>query len=335
MSAIQYYSRPSAHALDTLPVAHLATLQETASGRAAVQANHSRNKEIAHQFEALLIQQMLKQVRQGSMGTFLDSDQTRLAQSLHDEELSLQLSQPGMGLAQALLDQIQGSQGIAEPSLADQSDGKRSSLAALFASLPNMGSSLGHSRIADPSNPDNLMASSISELIDLLAMPGRAAERVRGAVRGAPEHIRGFVERMGAAAHRAAADTGIPERLILSQAALESGWGQREIKRPDGTTSHNLFGIKATGGWQGEVVRVTTTEFQNGIPRKVEQPFRAYDSYAESFVDYARLISRSSRYQDVLAAPTAHDAARRIQEAGYATDPAYADKLIAIMEHFD
>ena len=333
MSAVQYLSRPAANALDTLRTPHLNTLQE-AAGKTDT-ATDRKNREVAQQFEALLIQQMLKQARQSEMGSFLDSDQSRLAQSLHDEELSLQLASPGMGLAQALLDQIQSSAGNALPGTDANDSESGSQLAALFASLPNMGSVLGRSHIGDPANPDNLMASSISELIDLLAMPGRAAERVRGTVQNAPDHIRGFVDRVGGAARRAAADTGIPERLILSQAALESGWGRREIKRPDGTTSHNLFGIKATGGWRGEVVHVTTTEFQNGIPRKVEQPFRAYGSYAESFADYARLISRNNRYQDVLTAPTAQDAARRIQQAGYATDPAYADKLIAIMENFD
>lgn len=333
MSIVQFHSRPDANALATLPVPHLSTLQD--AKHAAASATEDQNREVAHQFEALLIQQMLKQVRQASMGSFLDSDQTRLAQSLHDEELALQLSNPGMGLAQALLDQIRASGGQPEAGQMDGITPADTKLAAWQSLLPNLASVSSFARIGDPASPDSLMASSISELIDLLAMPGRAAERVHGAVKGAPDHIRGFVDRMGDAARRAASETGLPERLILSQAALESGWGRREIKHPDGTTSHNLFGIKATGGWQGDVVRIMTTEFQNGVARKVEQPFRAYGSYAESFADYARLISRNSRYQNVLSAPSAELAARRIQEAGYATDPAYADKLIAIMEHFD
>src|SRR3546814_6406549 len=102
---------------------------------------------------------------------------------------------------------------------------------------------------------------------------------------------------MSNAARVAANQSGVPEKLILSQAALESGWGKREIMRPDGSTSYNLFGIKATSGWKGDVVHITTTEYENGVAKKLTQPFRAYGSYAESFADYARLISNNDRYR--------------------------------------
>ena len=124
---------------------------------------------------------------------------------------------------------------------------------------------------------------------------------------------------------------GVPARVILGQAALESGWGQREIKHPDGRTSHNLFGIKAGAGWKGQVVHVLTTEYEDGVAKKVTQPFRAYSSYEESFADYARLIGNSPRYETVAQARNEVEAARRIQNSGYATDPQYAQKLIGIM----
>lgn len=99
----------------------------------------------------------------------------------------------------------------------------------------------------------------------------------------------------------------------------------------DGSTSYNLFGIKATGGWKGKVAEVMTTEYENGVARKVKQPFRAYDSYEHALSDYARLITENSRYQHVVTAANEKDAARKIQAAGYATDPKYADKLINVM----
>ncbi len=108
-----------------------------------------------------------------------------------------------------------------------------------------------------------------------------------------------FVSRMSHAANAAAAQSGVPARLILGQAALESGWGKREIRQPDGSTSYNLFGIKAGASWKGKVVHVLTTEYVDGVPQKVTQPFRAYDSYEESFADYARLIGNSARYESV------------------------------------
>ena len=118
---------------------------------------------------------------------------------------------------------------------------------------------------------------------------------------------------------------------FMGQAALESGWGKREIKHADGSTSFNLFGIKAGPSWKGKVVNVLTTEYEDGVARKVTQPFRAYASYEESFADYARLIGNSPRYESVTTARNEIEAARRIQDAGYATDPRYAQKLIGIM----
>jgi peptidoglycan hydrolase FlgJ len=134
------------------------------------------------------------------------------------------------------------------------------------------------------------------------------------------------------AAQIASRETGIPEQFILAQAAHESGWGRREIKNADGTSSHNVFGIKATGGWQGKVAEVTTTEYINGEPRKMVQKFRAYDSLQDAYRDYARLIKNNQRYARVIEqGHTAQGFAQGLQDAGYATDPAYADKLTRVI----
>jgi flagellar protein FlgJ len=100
----------------------------------------------------------------------------------------------------------------------------------------------------------------------------------------------------------------------------------------DGTTSHNLFGIKATSSWTGKVAEVTTTEYIGGVARKVTAKFRAYDSYEDAFKDHARLLTQSPRYsQTVAQADTAKGFAQGLQKAGYATDPAYADKLTKVI----
>ena len=123
-------------------------------------------------------------------------------------------------------------------------------------------------------------------------------------------------------------ETGIPAQFILAQAAHESAWGRREIRMPDGSPSHNLFGIKAGAGWTGKVAEITTTEYVNGQPRKVTARFRAYDSYEDAFRDYARLLKHNDRYAEVMRrGQTAEGFAQGLQKAGYATDPAYADKL--------
>ncbi len=138
----------------------------------------------------------------------------------------------------------------------------------------------------------------------------------------------GFVRQHTEAADAAAAETGIPAPFMLAQAALETGWGKREIIGRDGTNSHNLFGIKAGSSWKGPTVDVTTTEYIGGQPRKMIQKFRAYANETESFADYARLMKDSPRYAKVVEqASDAKAFAMGLQKAGYATDPLYGQKL--------
>jgi flagellar protein FlgJ len=141
-----------------------------------------------------------------------------------------------------------------------------------------------------------------------------------------------FVQQHTAAAQQAEAATGIPAAFMVAQAAHETGWGRKEILHADGSPSHNLFGIKAGAGWNGPVAEVRTTEYIDGQPRSVTARFRAYASHAESFADYARLMTTSARYRPVLAqAGSAEGFAQGLQQAGYATDPAYADKLSRVI----
>jgi flagellar protein FlgJ len=138
----------------------------------------------------------------------------------------------------------------------------------------------------------------------------------------------GFVEQHSLAAAAVARESGIPASYMIGQAGHETGWGRSEIRHADGTPSHNLFGIKATGGWKGKVAEITTTEYINGEPRKVTAKFRAYDSYADSFRDYASLIGNSPRYDKVMdQLGSVQGFAAGLQKAGYATDPQYAAKL--------
>ena len=136
-----------------------------------------------------------------------------------------------------------------------------------------------------------------------------------------------FVEDMWPHALAAQEKTGLPAAFVVGQAALESGWGRRDIRDADGNPSHNLFGIKATGGWKGDTVAVLTTEYVDGKPRKMVEEFRKYDSFADAFTDWSRLMTRSSRYAEVLKAGNAADFARGLENAGYATDPRYSEKL--------
>lgn len=142
---------------------------------------------------------------------------------------------------------------------------------------------------------------------------------------------RAFVDRLWDDAKAAEAKVGVPAQFMLGQAALESGWGRREIVGADGTPSHNLFGIKAGGGWTGKTVEAMTTEYVNGVAVKRAERFRAYDSYADAFADYAQLIGAKPRYAVALQQTSAAGFAAGLQRGGYATDPGYAEKLTRVI----
>ena len=147
-----------------------------------------------------------------------------------------------------------------------------------------------------------------------------------------PAHVRAFENKLAAHADEAARATGVPAKFMLGQAALESGWGKREILAADGSSSHNVFGIKAGPGWKGKVVETATTEYVNGVPERRIERFRSYDSYADAFRDYAKTLTNNPRYQAVLANATdLKGFAQGLQRAGYATDPNYAAKLTQII----
>jgi len=140
----------------------------------------------------------------------------------------------------------------------------------------------------------------------------------------------GFVASIWHHAQKAAQELGVDPRALVAQAALETGWGKRGISRGNGSDSHNLFGIKATG-WKGDAVTAGTHEYVNGVKTSETASFRAYSSAADSFADYVRLLKTSGRYQQALNAGTdIKGFARGLQKAGYATDPGYAAKIAAI-----
>ncbi len=142
-----------------------------------------------------------------------------------------------------------------------------------------------------------------------------------------------FMVRHAAAAQKTEAASGIPAHYMLAQAALETGWGRREIRGADGRNSFNLFGIRTGANWRGPSVDIMTTEYVNGVPERMVGRFRAYASYEESFADYARLISQSPRYAQVMKStgdPVAFASA--LQRAGYATGPHYASALASLID---
>lgn len=140
-----------------------------------------------------------------------------------------------------------------------------------------------------------------------------------------------FVATMLPMAQQAADRIGVDPLYLVAQAALETGWGKSVMRQQDGSSSHNLFGIKATGSWQGAQARAITSEFRGGQMVKETAEFRSYDSYQDSFHDLVTLLQSNNRYKDVLnAADKPEQFVRELQKAGYATDPEYASKISQI-----
>lgn len=181
--------------------------------------------------------------------------------------------------------------------------------------------------------PGGLAEVIAKQLMQQMGMKDQAAQPVPVPAAAAttvpvPAAARGFVQQHAAAAQEVQRSSGLPASYMLGQAGHESGWGQREILMKDGSPSFNLFGIKAGGDWKGKVAEVTTTEYTDGVPHKTVARFRAYDSHAESFRDFANLIGNSPRYaQARQQTGSVQGWAEGLQDAGYATDPDYAAKL--------
>ena len=281
-------------------------------------------KEAATQFEAMFINMMMKSMREATpQEGIMDNQQSKMFTGMLDQQLSQNLAKRGMGLADVLTRQLTANQ-MGAQALAIGADGVAAGKAAAAASA--MAPLDGSMR------PGMDAATMIKTGATQPGAPVLPLTTASGRVQ-AP-HVRAFQEKLHAHAAEAERATGVPAKFMLGQAALESGWGKRMIRNADGTSSNNLFGIKAGPGWKGKVATAVTTEYVNGVARQKVERFRAYDTPADSFKDYANMLARNPRYDKVLnsggdAAAFAHG----LQRAGYATDPLYAAKLTRIIKN--
>ncbi|QNQ52729.1 flagellar assembly peptidoglycan hydrolase FlgJ [Serratia liquefaciens] len=259
-------------------------------------------KQVAQQVEGMFVQMMLKSMRAAlPQDGILSSDQSRLYTSMYDQQIAQQMSQKGLGLADMMVKQMSNANAV-------------------------------------PSETAGMSPMALDDEV-LRTLPNQALEQtLRRAVPKAPStaplslNNGNFVARLSTPARVVSQQSGIPHQLIVAQAALESGWGQREIPAADGSPSYNLFGIKAGGSWDGPVTEITTTEFEQGAAKKIKAKFRVYGSYVEAMADYVKLLTNNPRYAGVANARSPEQAAQALQQAGYATDPQYASKLVSVIQ---
>jgi flagellar protein FlgJ len=303
--------------------------------QAAGKSSPEALKAAAQQFEALFMNMVMKSMRNATPSDSpFDSEQSRMYTSMLDQKISEGFAKRGIGLADALMRQLSNNNGTPLPDGVAAAVGKAATTA--WGSAAGIGTSSATTLKAAPAPGAAAQPSSTGDPAPAgpsgaSGTPGIGLGERR--YPAPPAHVRAFEQRLAPEAEAASRATGIPAKFMLGQAALESGWGKREIKAADGSASYNLFGIKATGGWKGKVVEATTTEYVDGAPQKKVEKFRAYDSYAAAFQDYAGMLRNNPRYRNVVAnAQDAGSFAQGLQRAGYATDPNYAAKLTRLIK---
>lgn len=281
--------------------------------RVAAKGNDpASTRKVAQQFESMFLSMMLKGMRATLPGADpLANEGSKLATDLYDQQLAQTMSKgKGIGLADALVAQIERAQGQKATAATDPS---KSAIDAFSRGIP-----LSMTRVSAPT-----AATPAAPVASTGASPAPTASTTIHS---------SFIDRFKDAAMAAAEATGLPAKVILGQAALESGWGKHEVRGSSGAGSFNLFGIKAGPGWAGATVDAVTTEFVGGVAQKVVQKFRAYASYAESFIDYAKTVTNNPRYEKaVQAAGDALKFAAEMGRSGYATDPDYGAKLARVL----
>ena len=281
-------------------------------------------KEAATQFEAMFINMMMKSMREATpQEGIMDNQQSKMFTGMLDQQMSQNLAKRGVGLADMLTRQLTSNQ-MGAQAMAIGAEGMAAGKAAAAANAL--------APLDGGMRPGMDAATMIKTGAKQPGAPALPLTTESGRVQ-AP-HVRAFQEKLHAHAAEAERATGVPAKFMLGQAALESGWGKRMIRNADGTNSNNLFGIKAGPGWKGKVATAVTTEYVNGVAHRKVEKFRAYDTPADSFKDYANMLAKNPRYEKVLASGGDASAfAHGLQRAGYATDPMYAAKLTRVIKN--
>ena len=329
-------------------------------------------KEAAQQFEAIFMKMLLSSMRKAQevleSDSPFNSESTKFYRDMHDQQMAVELSSNGsLGLTDLIVRQLGGDDGTFKPSSVLRNDGNlpvtdSANSSDDKASKVKKGSqhnSLIEKMLADKNqikpdidipfagnyqpqhNINNQVNSAASQFII------RDVDKRANKVSGQSESVnnsatisnhsfdepKDFVTALIEPAQKVQKTLGVPFEVVIAQAALETGWGQKMIKDQDGASSNNLFNIKADSRWAGDKITKDTLEFEQGAMIKKSEPFRTYQSLTDSVDDYINFLSTSERYQDALQdSGNVEHFLQGLQKAGYATDPQYADKILGTLK---
>jgi len=286
--------------------------------RAAQSGDKKALKEAAQQFEGIFVQMMLKSMRKAQdvmsdKDSPFNSEQVKFYRDMHDQQLANDLSSNGsIGLADIIVRQLGQLGDGYMPASAVRNDGNLSSI--------------NRQSIKSVDQTQGAMSAS-------KGLQGHEPKTFQAFKHAAFDNPQEFISQLLPAAKQAAEQLGLDPLAMIAQAAIETGWGKKMIHTDEGKNTHNLFGIKADKRWQGDRTIVSTVEYENGLASPKKAPFRTYDSFTEGMQGYVDFLKENPRYQQALN--NSHDAKsyfKELQQAGYATDPAYADKVLAVLQ---
>jgi len=292
-------------------------------------------KDVAKQFEAIFLGSVLKGMRDAKLADGIsDNDQSKFYKEMYDQQLAVHLSgKPGVGLADLIAKQL----GQKEDK---DDDHKKMGLEDYLNRSSGSNKTIPHAQNAShyPIGKGAVGGDAIknSEIFKAYIQRTQQAQEISENKLNISDSrpiktAEDFIQQLYPYAEQAAKELGVEPKVLLAQAALETGWGRSVIKNSDGSSSFNLFNIKAGKSWQGGQAKVTTLEFDHGVARKERAGFRAYNSFQESFQDYVAFIKNNPRYQDALQhTGNSERYLQELQQAGYATDPGYARKIMGI-----
>ncbi|WP_448213128.1 flagellar assembly peptidoglycan hydrolase FlgJ [Colwellia sp. MEBiC06753] len=273
-------------------------------------------KEAAQQFESIFMQMLLKSMREAqdvlASDSPFNSQSTKFYRDMHDQQLAVEMSANGsLGLAALIERQLGGGDDKFTPSSVLRTDNRT----IKAQSVVNM----AEQYLAGSSN--NRQSDSVTQPVNNSQATTEFSQP------------KDFVHALKEPAQQVQQQLGVPFEVVIAQAALETGWGQKIIKNNQGQSSNNLFNIKADSRWQGTKTHKDTLEYEQGALVKKNEPFRVYDSIADSVGDYINFLSSGQRYQEALANPeNVEHFLQGLQKAGYATDPNYADKIMGTLK---
>ncbi len=298
-------------------------------------------KAVTKEFESSFVEMMMKSLRDASSEEgLMDNDASRMYQDMFDKQIAVEISERGdFGIAKVIEAQLSRKNSKQMPTVEKNVQGFGPAAQNPFNHTGLMNRA---AQTIDRTVPQQRQSVPVKPLIDMRPTGSmiyehaakkpvvKRAEQPEKTTFDSPAE---FIRAMRPHAERAARELGVNPDILVAQAALETGWGKKVIRNPDGSNSHNLFGIKASRGWEGETVKVGSLEYRAGIARREVSSFRSYPSYTESFRDYVDFIKSHPRYNNALNNAGNHKAyIKALQQAGYATDPNYANKIINILE---